>query len=155
MTELFAEVNGVRICYEILGKEEAYPIIMVHGWGSKKREQWIAQIDDLSEKYKLVIIDNRGSGKSDRPDMPYTMELYAEDIKALMEFLGIEKAHIMGCSLGGMIVQHIALMFPEMVNKLVLINTFPGFPNEQGLTMYKNSLIESYEKRLKDPTKTF
>jgi pimeloyl-ACP methyl ester carboxylesterase len=154
MTDLFADVNGIKICYEIIGNEEAYPIIMVHGYGSKKTE-WIAQVDALSEKYKLIIFDNRGAGKSDRPNTPYTMELYAEDIKGLMEFLKIQEAHILGASMGGMMVQHFVLTFPEMVDKVILINTFPGFPNEQGIELLKKGYIETYHKRLEDPTKAF
>jgi pimeloyl-ACP methyl ester carboxylesterase len=152
MSEQFANVNGIRICYEIHG--DGYPIIFIHGYGSVK-ENWMCQIGTLSQKFKVIIFDNRGAGRSDRPNIPYTMDMYVEDTKGLMDFLKIEKAHIVGWSLGGMIVQNFILKYPERVNKLVLINTFAGFPNEQGLIMYKNGLIDGYHEILKDPVKAF
>ena len=53
MTELFTNANDIKICYEIHGKEDLYPIILVHGFGAKK-EHWIAQIDALNEEYKVI-----------------------------------------------------------------------------------------------------
>ena len=96
----FADVNGIKICYEIHG--DGYPVILVHGFGSKK-EAWVAQTSPLAEYFKVITFDNRGAGKSDRPDGPYTMEIYADDIRGLMDFLKIEKAHVLGWSLGGML----------------------------------------------------
>ena len=154
MTELFAEVNGIKLCYEIHGKEENHPILMIHGFGSKKTE-WLAQVGALSEYFWVITVDNRGAGKSDRPNIPFTMKMFAEDIKGLLEYLKIEKTHICGASMGGMIVQHFVLTYPEMVNKLIFINSIFGFPNEQGLEMYKNATIEGYHKRLEDPVKSY
>jgi len=152
MSEQFANINGIKICYEIHG--DGYPVIMIHGYGAVK-ENWMCQIGALSEKFKVIVFDNRGAGKSDRPNIPYTMDMYVEDIKSFMDLLQIQKAHIVGWSLGGMIVQNFVLKYPERVNKLVLINTFAGFPNEQGLIMYKNGLIKRYYEILKDPVKAF
>lgn len=154
MTESYANVNGVKICYEIHGSDESFPIILVHGYGGKKTD-WIAQVGALSEKYKVIIFDCRGAGKSDRPDMPYTMKMYADDIKALMEFHKIEKTHIAGFSLGGMVVQHFVLNYPEIVNKIILINTNPGFPNKEALDLFVKGKIERYHIRIKDPVKAF
>ncbi len=148
----FAEVNGIKICYEIHG--DGYPVILVEGYGAKK-EEWIAQIGPLSEHFKIITLDNRGSGKSDRPNYPYTMEMFADDIKGLMDFLGLKKAHIVGKSLGGMIVQIFALKYPQYVNKLVLLNTSTGYPSDQGPEMFKQGKIDNYYAKLKDPFKTF
>ncbi|MFX1573366.1 MAG: alpha/beta fold hydrolase [Promethearchaeota archaeon] len=152
MTELYAEVNGIKICYEIYGK--GHPLILVHGWGGSK-EGWFVHIDALSKHFKVITFDNRGSGKSDHPNIPYTMNMYADDIHELLKFLNIEKTHVLGVSLGGMIVLNFILKYPEQVNKLVLINTWPGFPNEQGPEMYKEGKI-AYNKELEDdPLNTF
>jgi len=148
----FAEVNGIKICYEMHG--DGYPIILVEGYGAKK-EGWIAQIGPLSEHFKVITLDNRGSGKSDRPNYPYTMEMFADDIKGLIDFLGLKKAHIVGKSLAGMIVQVFALKYPEYVNKLVLLNTSTGYPSDQGPEMYKRAKIDEYYAILKDPVKYF
>jgi len=152
MTELFATVNGIKICYEIKG--EGYPVILVHGFGAKKSD-WIAQFGPLSEKFKVIRFDNRGAGKSDRPKTPYTMEVFADDIKGLMDDLKIKKAHIIGWSLGGMIVQNFILNYPDYVNKVVLINTNYGFPDEQGPTVYKQMRLDGLEQLKKDPVKKF
>ncbi len=53
MTDQFADINGIKLCYEILGKEDGYPILLVHGFGVKK-EIWMSQIDDLSEEFKVI-----------------------------------------------------------------------------------------------------
>ena len=153
ITESFANVNNIKICYEIRGDGD--PVILIHGFGAKK-EEWIGQFLPLSEHFKVIRFDNRGSGKSDRPNEPYSMELFAKDTKELMDFLKIEKAHIIGWSVGGMIAQNLVLMFPNRVNKLVLINTLPYWPGEKtALEMYRDSKILAYEARMKDPVKAF
>jgi len=152
MTEQYAEVNGVKLCYEISG--EGYPLFLIHGFGAKK-ESWIAQIPVLSKHYKVISVDNRGAGKSERPEAEYTMEVFADDINALMEHLGIEKAHIAGWSLGGMIVQNFVLKYPGRVNKLILINTNYGFPDESGPEVYKNMRLEEIKMKKEDPVKAW
>ena len=149
MTELFVEVNGVKICYEIHGKGK--PVILIHGFGSTKDEWKLAQLGPLSEKFKVLIMDNRGAGKSDHPNEPYLMEMFADDINSLMEYLKIDKAHIIGVSLGGMIAQTFAINYNERVDRLILINTTPNFPsNPSGIEMYKRNKIAKYEAIMKD-----
>jgi pimeloyl-ACP methyl ester carboxylesterase len=152
MTELYAEVNGIKICYEMHGEGE--PIILVHGWGGSK-DGWFVQVDALSEYFKVVIFDNRGAGKSSKPNYPYTMDMYADDIHGLLEFLNIKKTHLLGESLGGMIALNFILKYPEQVNKFILINSWPGFPNEQGPDMYSKGKTEYYEELKKDPLNAF
>ncbi|MBY8983955.1 MAG: alpha/beta hydrolase [Candidatus Lokiarchaeota archaeon] len=155
MTELFAEVNGIKLCYEIDGPDDGEPIFLIHGFGVKK-EVFIAQIKALSEKFRVIRVDNRGSGKSDRPNQPYTTDLLAEDLKCLMDYLKIGHAHILGYSLGGMVAQTFALNYPEKVSKLILINTTPSFPsNPSGIESYKQGKIARYHSLLEDPVKTF
>ncbi|MFW9876350.1 MAG: alpha/beta fold hydrolase, partial [Candidatus Thorarchaeota archaeon] len=103
MKEAFAHVNGIKFCYEIHGNGD--PVLLVHGFGAKK-ESWIAQTSPLVKHFKVIRFDNRGAGKSDRPDASYTMEIFADDINGLLDHLEIEKTHIIGWSLGGMIVQN-------------------------------------------------
>ncbi|MHA1488442.1 MAG: alpha/beta fold hydrolase [Promethearchaeota archaeon] len=153
MSNLFADVNGIKICYEIRGEGET--LILIHGFGVKK-EVYVAQFGFLSENFRVIRFDNRGAGKSDRPNEPYTMEMFADDINGLMDYLKIEKAHVLGWSLGGMIAQHFVIKYPNRVNKLILINTMAQWPSEKsGLEMYKNSQITKYEAKLIDPVKTF
>ena len=152
MTELFAEINGIKICYEVHG--EGDPVILVHGFGRKK-ENWIAQFKPFSEHFKTIRFDNRGAGKSDRPKGVYTMEVFADDIAGLMDYIEIDKAHIVGWSLGGKIVQNFALKYPERVDKMVLINTNYGLPDESGTEIYKNMRLVDLKLRKVDPEKSF
>jgi proline-specific peptidase len=153
MSKKFAEINGIKICYEIKGEGE--PLILVHGFGANK-EVWIAQFEPLAEHFKVIRFDNRGAGESDRPDIPYTMEMFADDTAGLMDYLNIQKTHILGWSLGGMIVQQFAVKYPERINKIVLINTLPKWPgDETGLKMYEQSQIDDYHRKMEDPKKAF
>jgi 3-oxoadipate enol-lactonase len=152
MSEQYADVNGIKICYEIAGEGE--PLFLVHGFGSKK-ESWIAQFPVLSKHFKVIRFDNRGAGKSERPKGTYTMEIFADDIKGLMDYLGIEQTNIAGWSLGGMIVQNFILKYPEKVKKVILINTNYGFPDEDGPLVYKNMRLEEEKQKKIDHVKAF
>ena len=152
MTEEYADLKGVKICYEIYG--EGYPLFLIHGFGAKK-ESWIAQVPELSKHFKVIRLDNRGAGKSDRPETEYTMEIFADDIKNLMDYLGIEKANVCGWSLGGMIVQNFVLKYPNRVNKVILINTNYGFPDASGPEVYKNMRLSELEVKKEDPAKAW
>ena len=152
MTELFADVNDIKFCYEILGEGE--PLLLVHGLGTKK-ETWIAQFKPFSEHFKVIRFDNRGAGKSDRPKGEYSMEMFADDIANLMEYLNFDKAHIIGWSLGGMIVQNFVIKYPHLVNKMVLINTNYGQPDESGAEVYKNMRLADLKLKEEDPEKAF
>ncbi len=145
----YADVNKIKIHYEINGDE--YPVICVHGLCYKKKE-WFAQIETLSEHFKIISFDNRSCGKSDRPNEKYTIETLADDVRGLMDFLKINKANVMGMSLGGMIVLNFVLKYPNRANKVVLMNTnYKGAGHE----IAKQSLLDNLELRKKDPNKEF
>jgi pimeloyl-ACP methyl ester carboxylesterase len=149
----FAEVKGLKLCYEMKGM--GFPIFLIHGFGTKK-EYWIAQSDNFSNEFKVITLDNRGAGRSGRPNEPYTAEMLAKDVIGLMDVLKLEKAHFIGHSLGGAVVQHIAIMYPERVAKIILMNTFPDFPlDKSGLEMFKKNQIVMYEAIRMDPIKGF
>jgi 3-oxoadipate enol-lactonase len=143
MTDQYAKIGNIKLCYEILGKEDGYPILLIHGFGVKK-EVWMAQIGDLIKDFKVIRFDNRGAGKSSRPSGSH-IEIFADDAKNLMDYLKIEKAHVMGWSLGGMIAQNFALKYPESLNKLVLICTVTGYPTDEGPEIYKKMRLHELE----------
>lgn len=115
--------RDAKIYYEVMG--EGPPLILVEGLGYSMW-MWIMQRDDLSKDLKLIMFDNRGVGKSDKPSYPYTMDLFAEDLKAVLDACGIEKAHILGVSMGGMIAQQFSLKYPSRVRSLILVATHHG-----------------------------
>ncbi|TKJ18577.1 MAG: hypothetical protein CEE43_17705 [Promethearchaeota archaeon Loki_b32] len=149
---MIAEANGIKISYDLKGK--GFPLILIHGFGSKK-EIWKPQIIDFSKKYKTITFDLRGTGKTDRPNYPYTMEMFADDIKGLIDYLKIESVHLIGRSLGGMIAQNFVLKYPQNVKKLVLIATNAIFDNESAVDLVINNRIKDIELIKKDPVKAF
>ena len=153
MGELFAEVNGTTICYEIHG--DGFPLILLHGFGLTK-EFWFAQIPTLSQHFKVITLDNRGSGKSDHPKASYELKTLADDVKGLMDFLKIDKAHVIGWATGAMIAQYLILNYPDRINKLILIASLTKLPlSKSGLEMFKKSQLAFHEEKLKAPEKTF
>ncbi|MFX1276549.1 MAG: alpha/beta fold hydrolase [Promethearchaeota archaeon] len=112
------KVNDINMYYEIHGK--GFPFVMIMGL-SANSDWWATEIiENFAKYYKVIIFDNRDAGQTDISDQPYTIKLFADDTAALMDALNIEKAHVMGCSMGGMIAQELYLNYPEKVEKLVL-----------------------------------
>ena len=148
----FANLQGVKISYRVYGN--GFPVIFIHGYGAKK-EIWKPQVAEMSKRFKLVTFDLRGTGESDRPNIPYTMKMMAEDVNRLEEFLNIKKAHIIGRSFGGMIAQNVSLLYPEKVEKLVLIATNYGRTNTDWVEIPKNGRLEEIETLKHNPLKAF
>jgi len=125
----FAEVNDIKISYEIQGEDNEIPLILVSGWALKK-EMWMALTPGLSEHFNVITFDNRGCGKSDRPEEPYSLDDYADDIIGLMDYLKIDKANLMGYALGAMIIMHFAIKYPDRIDKLILLNTVAEYSTD-------------------------
>jgi 3-oxoadipate enol-lactonase len=121
-----AKVGDINIYYEIHGEGEALVLIMGYGGNS---QWWYMDIPVFSNEYRVIAFDNRGTGRSDKPDIPYTMEMMAGDVAGLLEAIGIDAAHVYGVSMGGMIAQEFALLYPEKVISLVLGCTLSGGSN--------------------------
>ncbi len=119
-------VNGVRLYYETHGQGETLLLIAGIGYGTWL---WAKQIPELSKYFSVIAFDNRGVGRSDKPDSEYTVSLLASDAYELLRALNVERAHILGISLGGFVAQQLALDHPEIVNKLILCSTSFGGPN--------------------------
>lgn len=118
------KVDDIQIYYEVKGED--FPLVMIMGLG-RNLESWDPRlVEGLSKKFKLVMFDNRGAGRTDISDREYTIRLFADDTADLMNTLGISKAHILGISMGGMIAQELVLNYPENVAKLVLCSTCSG-----------------------------
>lgn len=120
-------VNGIDINYLIDGEGEE-TVVLVNGLADDL-ETWAYQVPALHEAgYRVLRFDNRGIGRSDKPTGPYSSELLADDAKALVDALGVTDFHMMGVSMGGMIVQTYALKYPDDLRSLTLACTYaaPG-----------------------------
>jgi 3-oxoadipate enol-lactonase len=113
----------VRIAYEVRGAGE--PLLLIHGLGYD-RFGWGPLPDLLAEDFSVALMDNRGVGESDAPEGPYSVSQLADDAIAVLDAEGIDRAHVLGVSLGGYIAQELALTHPERLNRLVLASTAPG-----------------------------
>ncbi len=147
-----AYVNGINISCEIRG--DGFPVTFIHGFGSKK-EIWKPQIIKFSKCYKTLTFDLRGTGKSERPNYPYTMEMLVKDIKDLLDYLQIKQTHLIGRSFGGMIAQNFILKYPKYVKKLVLIATNAKFDDLAAVDIVINNRIKEIEMIKIDPEKAF
>lgn len=148
----FAFVNGINISYEIKGT--GFPLLFIHGFGSKK-EIWKPQLTELSKEFEAITYDLRGTGKTDRPNYLYTMDMFVEDIKEMLNHLQIESTHLIGRSFGGMIAQNYVLKYPEMVKKLVLIATNAKFDEEGAVEIVIRNRIQEIELIKTNPVKAF
>ena len=108
---------GYRTYYETHGA--GFPLLLINGLGGDHLE-WLYQIPFFKPHYKVIAFDNFGSGKSDVPPGPYTTGRMADDAARLLETLNVQRAHVLGVSLGGMIAQEVALRHPDRVDRLVL-----------------------------------
>jgi pimeloyl-ACP methyl ester carboxylesterase len=115
-----AEVNGARIYYEVAGEGE--PLVLVHA-GIADSRMWEGQFAAFAERYRVIRYDMRGFGKTEMVDGPFS---HHEDLCALLDALGVERAHLVGCSMGGGAVLDFALEYPERVGDLVLVGSAIG-----------------------------
>ncbi len=124
----YESVGDLDIYYEIHGPSDAPPLVLIGGWASWNWI-WFRQVPTFKEKYRCIIFDNRGAGRSSKPDYQYSMEMFARDTVGLLDALQIESAHVMGISMGGMIAQQIAFSYPERVRSLIIVSSNFGGSN--------------------------
>jgi pimeloyl-ACP methyl ester carboxylesterase len=150
------KVNDIELYYEIHG--EGTPLVLISGLGYSMW-QWHRMVPYLENHFQVVTFDNRGVGQSDKPAGPYTASMLAKDTVGLFDALGIDKAVVMGHSMGGFIAQAMTLEYPERVSKLILASTNFGGPHHipvtpeamavlsdvtsDPLTRFKNGLVVS------------
>lgn len=145
------EAPGFRMYYEEHGS--GFPLLLLNGLGSDHRE-WLHQLPAFVPHFRVVIFDNRGTGGSAVPPGPYTTAQMADDAAALLRFLGVGRAHVLGVSLGGMIAQEVALRHPDRVERLVLGCTSPGGklsvrPSPEAIAAFASAKGEDREAELR------
>jgi pimeloyl-ACP methyl ester carboxylesterase len=120
-----AVLEGVSLAYDVEGSGE--PLLMIQGLGYG-RSGWGPALKLLAQRFRVVTFDNRGFGGSEITPGPYTTAQLARDAFAVLDAAAVERTHVIGISLGGMIAQEFALAAPQRVQKLVLCSTTPGGP---------------------------
>jgi pimeloyl-ACP methyl ester carboxylesterase len=110
-----APVNGIRLWYAVFGR--GAPVILVHG-GLANANYWGLQVPALARKYQVIVVDSRGHGRSTRTDAPISYDLMSSDVLALMDYLRVRKAALVGWSDGAIIGLNIAIHHPERLTKL-------------------------------------
>src|SRR5215831_18531284 len=121
----FARVNGIRLYYHWHGAEAGLPVVLVMGLGGDSTA-WPFQLAALAPRHRVLVFDNRGAGQSSAPDVAYTTRGMAADLLALLDGLGVARAHLLGLSLGGAIAQEAVIAAPERFASLQLHATWAG-----------------------------
>ena len=116
----YADVNGIKLYYEIYGKGE--PLVLLHG-GLGAIEMFGTNIATLAKGREVIAVDLQGHGRTADIDRALSVEFMADDIAGLLKYLNLSRADIMGYSLGGGVAFQMAIRHPEMVRKLVLAST--------------------------------
>ena len=120
----FANAGGARLYFEEYGSGE--PLLLISGQGGD-HTNWDAVRDDFASRHRVIVFDHRGTGQSDKPREPaYTTRGFARDAIAILDHLGIERAHAYGISMGGRICQWLGIDHPGRIGALVLGCTTPG-----------------------------
>jgi 3-oxoadipate enol-lactonase len=117
-----AQIGDVELYYEEHGSGE--PLLLIMGLAADS-QAWAFQLPAFSERYRTIVFDNRGVGRSSKPVGPYSIHQMADEAAALLDTLRIASANVVGVSMGGMIAQELVLRHPEKVRRLVLACTYP------------------------------
>ena len=113
--------NGQELYYELHG--DGPPLVLVMGIGYDSSLWTLAQVPVLSTQFQVILVDNRDAGRSSKARQPYTIADMADDLAGLLDELGIQRSHVLGLSMGGMIAQEFALRHGDRLDRLVLAGT--------------------------------
>ena len=131
---MLRDIEGVRL--NVLDEGSGQAVVFLHGLGGCWHD-WEPQIETWRTDHRVIVIEHRGHGRSDRAPGPYSTDLFAADALAVLRHLGVDHAHVVGLSMGGMIAHKLAVAAPEVVDTLVLCDTFwrTGSAGQAGLRM--------------------
>ncbi|RLG95644.1 hypothetical protein DRO27_03495 [Candidatus Bathyarchaeota archaeon] len=146
----YAEINGTRLYYETAGA--GHPLVLIHGYTLDSR-MWDDQFDSFSQEYRVIRYDLRGFGKSACPS-PGQKYCHTEDLKALLGYLKISQASVMGLSMGGGIAVEFILEHPEMAQALILVDSIlGGFSYSDEFSAIFNELLTKFSEEGLGPAK--
>lgn len=116
-------IGDIHIHYGVHGK--GTPLVLLTGFTGSIDHYWQTLLPALTKSHQVLILDHRGAGKSDIPDVPYTIEMMADDAMGLIRHLQWERPSILGHSMGGAVALDLARRFGDEIDQLILVNTFP------------------------------
>jgi pimeloyl-ACP methyl ester carboxylesterase len=155
VTSGYAPVNGIEMYYAVIGLGD--PVLLIHG-GLGHADIWANQVADLAKDHQVIVADSRGHGRSTRTAEPYGYDLMASDYLALLDYLKIDKAALVGWSDGGIIGLDIAMSHPERLTKLfahaanvTVDGVKPDVMNNPTFAAYVTRSGEDYKKLSKTP----
>lgn len=131
-----AAVGDIEIAYAVRGS--GYPLLLIIGMGGSGSMWDPAFVEGLSGGFRVIAFDGRGMGETPSGEEEFTIERFAADAAGLLRAIDVERAHVLGYSMGGYVAQELALTYPGMVGKLVLLDTESG--NEKGTCIARDTL---------------
>lgn len=143
----YTRTADIRINYEHRG--EGCPVLFLGGVGGDLRSQPNILQSPLADNFDVLTFDQRGTGLTDKPDMPYSMAQYATDAEAVMDAVGWTSAHVVGVSFGGMVAQELALGHPQRVRSLVLCCCAAGGAGGSSYPIHELSSLSPAERARK------
>jgi pimeloyl-ACP methyl ester carboxylesterase len=134
----------IDLYYELHGPKDAPVLVLNNGIIMNAAASWVFQTKAFANHYRILQYDCRGQGQSDHPDQPYSMEMHADDLAELLNFLQIASAHIAGISYGGEVAQAFALKYPDKTLSLLLMDTVSEV--REPLRMVIQSWVDTLKK---------
>ena len=144
--------DGVDIYYEVSG--QGAPLLFLSETACDGAVWNLYQVPEFAHDHRVVILDYRGTGLSDRPSKKYSTDMFAEDAATVLDHLGIERAMVCGHSMGGRVAQLLALDHPRKVSKLILASSGAAHPGDRGipLRIAKEMVEMGYERYVRHHT---
>src|SRR3954453_9397013 len=118
----YVDVNGVHLYHETYGPDDGVPLVLVHGGMLSIDLSWAPLIPRLPDRYRLVAVEVQGHGRTANIDREITPAATASDVVGLLDHLGIERAHVLGHSMGGAVAMELAVSHPDRVRRVVPIS---------------------------------
>ena len=141
--------DGERLAYAAVGNPAGEPVVLIHGYSDSARD-WVPLLPYLSSRLRLIVVDIRGHGRSGKPECCYTRFDFAYDIKLLLDALAVPRSDIVGHSLGSVITQTFAELWPERTRRVVLISSTGGLPLGAAPPQALTNMIAQI-RRLREP----
>lgn len=118
----FLTLPNLKAYYDVTG--DGPPLLLIHGLGSSSRD-WEKQVPVFAIRYRVITLDLRGHGRTDKPPGPYSIGMFSEDTAALIRELDFAPLHVVGISMGGMVAFELAVSYPELLLSLTVVNSYP------------------------------